>query len=450
MEIMTHELDRGRRFQDILEDINTCDSSCEQLGMIPTHLPNNRADLTEWLLENLPGIQYGLDREVHYIFSNGLTTGDEKSDERLREWLYETRNKNGAVNYSVLQAAIKNAIAYGESAIRLYDGALYEYKQGYFGLILNEENGIEEIVAAYIDKYRRKVSADIKDEDWGRWEDWYGAVDYFDRKELILLDFSEFRLLRNDTAKLHGTPTLLVDKQRVELLMSVYQRLNYDIDFDGPGRYIFWEEAGYTKDPDNEVQTTSELLKNAPSERAKRRTKAQEEIKEFAKNMKSAGSDSIGVVSRAISRDYLHIPRVTKATEFFGWLEGEAEIVSQLIGMDSILLGVGDVHGNVSMEKLIDDGMLNTIIPLREKYAIQFSGLIAGHLNVPKVFFNKYDLKQVKDENEERKKISTILLQLSSAYDRFQSEEIANAMNNYARMLNESAIDNKGNLRLLT
>lgn len=446
MKIQSKEKEYQDRLQDVLKNINECDSECRGLGMVSTTRGEGYSQTTEWIIENLPLVAYGLERKTNYIFSNGLATGNEADDLKLKEWLYERKNLYGATNYSVLRDAVKDAEAYGESGIRWYDGNIYSYKQGYFGLIIAEENGIERIVAYYVHRKRKKVDANIKDEDWGTWQDWYDAVDYFDRKDLILMDASEFCLIRNDTSRLHGIPRLLMDKQRVELLLSVYERLNYDIDYDGPGRYLFWTNNGWTSDQKNEVSTTTEILKNSPSARTERAEKAKDEVRKLARDIKNAGSDSIGIVSEAISHDYLHIPRVTKATEFFGWLENEDDIVAQLIDMDRVLMGVGDVHGNVSMEKLIDDAMLNTIVPTREKYAIQISPFLTERLSVDKVYFDKYDLKQVQDANEEREKIALIVNRLSVAADKVQSEEVTLAIDEYVQVLRNSIRNDKGEL----
>lgn len=437
------------RQQAWLRDMNECDSTCEPLGMRPVNRGNSLSSMTDWLIENLPSLPYALERTMNYIFSNGLTTGNVEQEEVLSRWLYEQKNRNGATNYAVLREAIWLAHAYGEAGLRWYDGNIYAYKQGYFGLIVEEDNGIEEIVAYYMRNDREKVTADIKDDEWGQWSEWYDAVDYFDRKGLMLLDKSEFVTIRNDTSKLHGTPSLLLDKQRVKLLLSAYERLNYDIDYDGPGRTFFWEAAGYTSD-ENGVSTTTELLNNSQGSKAEREKKAKEEIRGLAKEIKTSGSDAIGVLSKAIDREHvLQLPRVTKATEFFGWVEGEGEIIAHLLGMSPVLLEAGEWSGNVSMEALIDSAMLNTIIPIREKYAIQFSEFIAGKLNVDKVYFNKYDMQQVRDDNDEREKVSMTIQRLANAYAKEPSEVVKATMDNLALMIDNSIHDDNGDLRSL-
>lgn len=432
--------------QEILEKMNTCDSTCTGLGMLPLKDVRGRTKKTDWLLEHIPGISYGLERTVNYIFSNGLTTGDVEPSQRLNTWLYEQKNRLGATNYSVLQQAVKNAHVYGECGIRWYEDNIYDYKQGLFGMLVSEADGIRTVEAYYISKDGDEVDADIKTDEWGEWREWQDIPRYFDEKGLILLDPSEFCVLKNDPTKLHGTPTLLVDKERVNLLLSTYQRLNYDIDYDGPGRIFFWEDSGYVKD-ENGVSTTTEFIQNSAVNREERTQKAKKEVEELAKKIKTAGSDSVGVLSRALSKDVLKIPRVTKATEFFGWIGGEGKIVAQLLGMSSVLLEVGDWSGNVSMGKIIDNAMLNTIIPMREKYAIQFSEFLASHLGVPKVYFDLYDMQQVNNMNDEREKVANTIFRLARAKD--AGADVDKVINELSEMMSASLYNEAGNLKEL-
>ena len=112
--------------------------------------------------------------------------------------------------------------------------------------------------------------------------------------------------------------------------------------------------------------------------------KAKEEARRIAREIKSSTSDSVILLSNGFDKDIEHLERVTKATEFFDWLSNEGVILAQAMGMAPSLLELGKISGNVSMEKIIDNSMLNNIVPLREQYAIQFSEFISNHLKIQK------------------------------------------------------------------
>ena len=66
------------------------------------------------------------------------------------------------------------------------------------------------------------------------------------------------------------------------------------------------------------------------------------------------------------------------------------------------------------MEKIIDNSMVNSIVPLRERYAVQLSGFIARHLRVDKVYFNLYEMQQQEDENTIRTKVVNMMSLLNA------------------------------------
>ena len=118
------------------------------------------------------------------------------------------------------------------------------------------------------------------------------------------------------------------------------------------------------------------------------------------------------------------------------------------MGMSPTLLEVGHISGNVSVEKIIDNGMLNTIIPMRENYAVQFSDLISNALDFPKVYFNKYDLQQVEDENIVRHKVAEIIRNLSVAYKNsgYEDKVVLKAIEDFTSYLNNSIYTDRGDL----
>ena len=430
--------------QDVLLDMNKCDKTCTGLALGE----KIKADDIDWLIENLPGIDYVLSRMSNYIFANGVTTGFDEQDDELEVWLYDEVNKMDSTNYSVLSSAIMDAIAYGCCGLRMYDGNLYIVKKGYYGALTTEEDGIKEIIAYFIKKDRSKVESEIRTDDWSQFDSLEDIEAWFEENGYILLDTSEFANLRNDTSTLFGYSPLLKDKQRINLLLSVYQRLNYDIKYDGPGRIILHTKDGFVSDEKNEVSTT-EVLNNAPGMIEQRYEKAKQEARRIANDLKDSTSDAVGVMSGAFDKDITHLPRVTKATEFLEWLDVDMTIIAQILGMSPTLLEVGDLHGNVSVEKIIDTAMLNTIIPLREKYAIQFSDIIAKRLGVTKVAFNKYDMVQTQDENEIRAKVADIIKSLSYSYKAVETPEVAGLIESCSELLKTSLYDKEGNIRTL-
>lgn len=429
---------------EVLDDMNNC-TPCPD---IPVNCATKTQTVTlDYLVENLPSMNYVKNRALNYIFSNGLTTTNEDEKKVLEKWLYETRNSMGSSNYLAIREAIGNAIVYGECGLRMYKGHLYPYEKGHYGILYDSADGIEEIVGYFIHKDGDVVDADFDKGEWEKFNQYSDIMQWFEDNKLILLSTEEFVNLRNDTSKMHGLSPLLQDKQRIQLLLSVYKRLNYDIEYDGPGRILL--HAKSRSEEDGEVSTTSELLNNASPAREKRYKDALKEGKRIANDIKSSTSDQVIVLSDGFDDKPLHLPRVTKATEFFDWISNEGVIVAQILGMSSVLVEVGRWSGNVSMEKVIDDAMVNTIVPIRELYAVQFSDMICRELGIEKVYFDKYDMKQAEDENEARAKVANTIKDLSYAVKANPDPNLQKLITEVTDVLRTSFFDENGNLRSL-
>ena len=137
----------------------------------------------------------------------------------------------------------------------------------------------------------------------------------------------------------------------------------------------------------------------------------------MSKQIKESSSDAVITLSNAFDKDITHLPRVTKSTDDFfrEWIRNEGTIIAQDIGISPALLELGDISGNVSMEKIIDNAVTNTIIPMRENYASQFGDVVAQIAKVPKVYFDDYKLAQVENVNDVRQKVANMIRDISVA-----------------------------------
>lgn len=438
--------------EKILDEMLMCNTACADIGSFKRHVIENKLDRIDWLMENLPGIEYILNQVMNYLFSNGLTTGLVREDEKLNRWLYRS-NLQGVTNYSVLHDVIKTAIIYGESGARFYGGNLYYVPIGTFSPMTTMEDGIVRTVAFVVSKDGSKVPEDeikvrtanaLLDYDV---EDYDDVAKRFDEQNLILLDKTDFLHIRNDTRELNGSSPLLKDALRLELLVTAYERLIYDLNYDGPGRIVLHPKDGYVSGGNNDIGSSEVLNQSAVSQKG-REEKMRKEIEQVAKQIKESGSDAAIYLSEYFDKDITKLPRVTKATEFFEWLENEGVILAQILGMSPSLLELGRLSGNVSMEKIIDNSMVNNIIPLREKYAIQFSEFLSNKLGVTKVYFDKYEMQQAENENTERTKIVNIMSLLNAMKDGDdKTRDIAlKLFNDFGDMLESNIHNDAGDL----
>ena len=438
--------------QEILDEMLSCNTVCGNLGKVKK--TDKYADYTvddiDELLAQLPGVSYVLDRIVNYIFSNGLTTGDEDSDRDILDpWLYETKNRRDITNYEEIKNTVRMAKAYGECGLRMFEGNVYHYKRGTYGMIVFTDNGIEEVQAYFIRNNGKPIDRDIKMDEFYSFEGYDDIEEYFNKNGLILLDpETEFINIKNDTSNLHCESPFSKDQQRMELMLSVYERLNYDIEYDGHGRIIIRPKDGRISSDSNDI-STGQIIDNSTPAQKKRNEKARQEVQRVAAEIKKSSSDSVILLSNAFGENIEHLPRVTKATEFFDWIANDTVIISQILGMSPTLLEVGKLHGNVSVEKIIDNAMLNSIIPQREGFAVQFSKMIADVLGVTKIYFDKYDMLQTEDENNTRAKVADMIRSVSYANKSTPNEDTEKLISELSDLLRSSLYNDKGRLKAL-
>ena len=401
--------DEDRRVLDeIIENWAKCNQVCDVA--VPKKRRDYGLEKVDEYMRKLPGADYVLTQTLNYIFSNGVTTGSIVDDKKLDAFLYK-KNLEGTTNLHVLRDTIGMAITHGACGMRWLNGSIYQYKWGTYRILTLMKNGIQTVVGFIVNKKGGFVPP-VKF-DFEKYEDYEDFIRDLDEKELILLDTNDFMVMRNDTSLPYGHSPLLRDEARLDLLTAVYERLNYDIRYDGPGRIIIRPKDGFRSGDANDISTTAVI-----SEALKAEKKDQEnllkEASRVAKQIQSSSSDSVIVLSNAFDDKIEHLERVTKATEFFTWIKNDTLLLAQDFGMSPSLLELGGVSGNVSMEKIIDNSMVNSIVPLRERYAQQFSEFVASHLGVEKVYFNIYEMAQNEDENTMRTKVVNMLSLLNA------------------------------------
>lgn len=399
-----------RAIDEILESMLEC-NSCNDIGSLPKRKWGDGLEKVDEYMRVLPGADYVLTQTLNYMFSNGLTTGSIKEDEKLNEFLYR-KNAKQTLNKDELRNTIGMAITHGASGLRWLNGNVYQYKWGTYRILTLKRNGIESVLGYLIKKDGSKVPP-IKF-DFKKYEEYEDFIRDLDEQDIILLDTSEFMVIRNDTSLPYGHSPLLADEARLDLLTAVYERLNYDIRYDGPGRIIIRPKDGLAGGDDSNDVSTANVLQGALAGQQKTAEAIKAEAARVAKEIKKSSSDSVIVLSNMFDKDIDHLERVTKATEFFTWIKNDTLVLAQDFGMAPSLLELGGVSGNVSMTSIIDTAMVNTIVPLREKYSEQFSSFISGKIGCEKIYFNKYDMKQNEDVNTMRTKIVNIMSLLNA------------------------------------
>lgn len=399
-----------RKVDEILESMLEC-NQCNDIGAMPRRKWSDGLEKVDEYMRVLPGADYVLTQTLNYIFSNGLTTGKIKEDEILNKFLYK-KNDEQTLNKDVIRNTIGMAITHGACGLRWMNGNVYQYKWGTYKILTIKRNGVKSVLGYLIKKDGGRVPP-VKF-DFEKYNEYEDFIRDLEDQDLILLGTNDFMVIRNDTSLPYGHSPLLRDEARLDLLTAVYERLNYDIRYDGPGRIIIRPKDGLIGGDDASDASTANVIQGALNGQLKNKEQILAEAKRVANQIKNSSSDSVIVLSNAFDKDIDHLERVTKATEFFTWIKNDTLVLAQDFGMSPSLMELGGVSGNVSMRSILDTAMTHSIVPLREKYAEQFSWFVSAHLGVEKVYFNKYEMEQREDENTMRTKVVNMMSLLNA------------------------------------
>lgn len=404
-----------------IADTEKCYNDCKDGFFSNVRNLYYKKDTDEWiryLEKNLPALQYVTRRYIDYLFSNGLTTGSEEKDVELNRRLEQPNMRNDS-NISVLKEAIYISMIWGKVGLRAVseeDGLIYYTKDKYVPFIAWDDKVKAKRLIGYIVSTKQDdqcVTADdlidcefdvntfLKD---GR------IIDK--ERELMILSTDEFCELKWYPGDKKGQSPLLKDKQRLTLIMQVFERLNHDLEYDGPGRQIWQPEEGYGMFG-NET-STSDSLEQTNTAKQSKVEKVKSKLNEFGEEYKHSKSGDIIFIPPGLKL-VAEIPRVTRATEFFDYIDEVGDIICQVYATPSALYELGRVYGNVSMAAIIDNGVLNSVVPRREAYSNQFSPLLARLWGFETVEFDKYELQQVSTDNEERLQVVDMITELQDA-----------------------------------
>ena len=446
-------MNEDKLLKEILDDWIQCNTVCDlaKESEIEKKLKALKGwDKVDYYMEILPGADYVRTQTLNYIFSSGITTGSLQADEKLNKFLYGV-NEEGVMNLNVLRSVIAQAISHGCCGARWYKGNIYLYKPGtYKALKLRNNDGILMTVAYIVSEDGKTVPNIVFSDDEVNLNEYEDIIRYLRDQKVILLDPSDFMNMRNDTSLDYGYSPLLHDELRLDLLSYAYERLNYDVRYDGPGRIVIRPKSGFMADDENDI-STSALMNQSFAGSQKRMDGVKDEAKRIGRDVKNSSSDSVILMSNAFDKEITHLPRVTKATEFFDWLKNDTFILAQDFGMSPSLLELGGISGNVSMTSIISTAINNNIIPLRERYAIQLSPFICEKLGLTKIYFDMYNLEQADDENTMRTQIVNImsLLNTMKGEDERTRTNALNLFNDFAEMLSENIHNERNQLEEL-
>lgn len=375
-------------------------------GFRGTPVGENLEDI-ERLALDLPDVDYILDNIVNYMFTNYLTTEDFDKDKVLRDYLYKL-NFNGQRNYDVLKQVAKGYRKYG-----------------YYGL-LNTGEGLvgihpKDILACVIDypkkpvlrqtltylikntnvfvtPYDRKTGNNRPVTDYSA-EDIQKIIENPEeyKNEVLVVTDKEFACVRIDTSQVFCMSPLLKDRKRVELILNILNRMNYDISRNGIGTIALQAKDTLEEQIEESVEqgtafSGGELLDMGRTAKGERTKKIIEDMNAFAEKLSETEFND-AIVYSGNFQNLEQLERDTKATDFLDYLSQYVPaIICQMFGVPARLFDLNKTVSNIGTYSIIDNAMKNTIIPMRDHFLGQVIHILQNATNLSEhIKFDSYE-----------------------------------------------------------
>lgn len=375
-------------------------------GFRGTPVGENLEDI-ERLALDLPDVDYILDNIVNYMFTNYLTTEDFDKDKVLRDYLYRL-NFNGQRNYDVLKQVAKGYRKYG-----------------YYGL-LNTGEGLvgihpKDILACVIDypkkpvlrqtltylikntnvfvtPYDRKTGNNRPVTDYSA-EDIQKIIENPEeyKNEVLVVTDKEFACVRIDTSQVFCMSPLLKDRKRVELILNILNRMNYDISRNGIGTIALQAKDTLEEQIEESVEqgtafSGGELLDMGRTAKGERTKKIIEDMNAFAEKLSETEFND-AIVYSGNFQNLEQLERDTKATDFLDYLSQYVPaIICQMFGVPARLFDLNKTVSNIGTYSIIDNAMKNTIIPMRDHFLGQVIHILQNATNLSEhIKFDSYE-----------------------------------------------------------
>lgn len=351
-------------------------------GFRGTPVGENLEDI-ERLSLDLPDVDYILDSIVNYMFTNYLTTESFDKDKELRDYLYGL-NFNGQRNYDVLKQVAKGYRKYGYyGLLNTGDGLVGVHPKDILACVIDypKKPVLRQTLTylikntnTYITPYDRKTGNNRPVNDYSA-DDIKKILDNPEeyKNEVLVVSDKEFACVRIDTSQVFCMSPLLKDRKRVELILNILNRMNYDISRNGIGTIALQAKDTLEEQIEESVEqgtafSGGELLDMGRTAKGERTKKIIEDMNAFAEKLSETEFND-AIVYSGNFQNLEQLERDTKATDFLDYLSQYVPaIICQMFGVPARLFDLNKTVSNIGTYSIIDNAMKNTIIPMRDHF----------------------------------------------------------------------------------
>ena len=406
-------------------------------GFRGTPVGENLEDI-ERLALDLPDVDYILDNIVNYMFTNYLTTESFDKDKELRDYLYGL-NFNGQRNYDVLKQVAKGYRKYGYyGLLNTGEGLVGVHPKDILACVIDypKKPVLRQTLTylikntnTFITPYDRKTGNNRPVNDYSA-EDIQKILENPEeyKNEVLVVTDKEFACVRIDTSQVFCMSPLLKDRKRVELILNILNRMNYDISRNGIGTIALQAKDTLEEQIEESVEqgtsfSSGELLDMGRTAKGERTKKIIEDMNAFAEKLSETEFND-AIVYSGNFQNLEQLERDTKATDFLDYLSQYVPaIICQMFGVPARLFDLNKTVSNIGTYSIIDNAMKNTIIPMRDHFIgqvvhiIQNASGLSEHIKFDSYeFTNNYNYNNDLYILEVYEKLKAIDISMAEAY----------------------------------
>lgn len=406
-------------------------------GFRGTPVGENLEDI-ERLALDLPDVDYILDNIVNYMFTNYLTTESFDKDKKLRDYLYGL-NFNGQRNYDVLKQVAKGYRKYGYyGLLNTGEGLVGIHPKDILACVIDypKKPVLRQTLTylikntnTYITPYDRKTGNNRPVNDYSA-EDIQKILENPEefKNEVLVVTDKEFACVRIDTSQVFCMSPLLKDRKRVELILNILNRMNYDISRNGIGTIALQAKDTLEEQIEESVEqgtafSGGELLDMGRTAKGERTKKIIEDMNTFAEKLSETEFND-AIVYSGNFQNLEQLERDTKATDFLDYLSQYVPaIICQMFGVPARLFDLNKTVSNIGTYSIIDNAMKNTIIPMRDHFIGQVVHILQNATGLSEhIKFDSYEFTNNYNYNndlyilEVYEKLKAIDISMAEAY----------------------------------
>lgn len=406
-------------------------------GFRGTPVGENLEDI-ERLALDLPDVDYILDNIVNYMFTNYLTTESFDKDKELRDYLYGL-NFNGQRNYDVLKQVAKGYRKYGYYGLfNTGEGLVGVHPKDILACVIDypKKPVLRQTLTylikntnTYITPYDRKTGNNRPVNDYSA-EDIQKILENPEefKNEVLVVTDKEFACVRIDTSQVFCMSPLLKDRKRVELILNILNRMNYDISRNGIGTIALQAKDTLEEQIEESVEqgtsfSSGELLDMGRTAKGERTKKIIEDMNAFAEKLSETEFND-AIVYSGNFQNLEQLERDTKATDFLDYLSQYVPaIICQMFGVPARLFDLNKTVSNIGTYSIIDNAMKNTIIPIRDHFIGQVVHILQNATGLSEhIKFDSYEFTNNYNYNndlyilEVYEKLKAIDMKMAEAY----------------------------------